>query len=88
MNSMDSKSFLKGVGMGMAIGASMGMLMAPRKKGDNVIGRALKAAGELADNITEALRGIPPPRSTGAEDFLPHPLDRLCILCIMDIHTI
>lgn len=43
MNSMDSKSFLKGVGMGMAIGASMGMLMAPRKKGDNVIGRALKA---------------------------------------------
>ena len=48
MNSMDSKSFLKGVGMGM--------LMAPRKKGDNVIGRALKAAGELADNITEALK--------------------------------
>ncbi len=56
MNSMDSKSFLKGVGMGMAIGASMGMLMVPRKKGDNVIGRALKAAGELADNITEALK--------------------------------
>ena len=56
MSSMDSKSFLKGVGMGMAIGASMGMLMAPKKKGDNVIGRALKAAGELADNITEALR--------------------------------
>ena len=52
MNSMDSKSFLKGVGMGMAIGASMGT----RKKGDNVIGRALKAAGELADNITEALK--------------------------------
>ena len=34
----------------------MGMLMAPKKKGDNVIGRALKAAGELADNITEAIR--------------------------------
>ena len=56
MSSMDSKSFLKGVGMGMAIGASMGMLMAPKKKGDNVIGRALKAAGELADNNTEAIR--------------------------------
>ena len=56
MSSMDSKSFLKGVGMGMAIGASMGMLMAPKKKGDHVIGRALKAAGELADNITEAIR--------------------------------
>ena len=56
MNSMASKTFLKGVGMGMAIGASMGMLMAPRKKGDNVIGRARKAAGERADNITEALK--------------------------------
>ncbi len=53
---LDSRSFLKGVGMGMAIGASMGMLMAPRKKGDNVIGKALKAAGELADNIADALR--------------------------------
>ena len=55
--SLDSKSFLKGVGMGMAIGASMGMLMAPaKKKGDTVIGKALKAAGELADNISDALR--------------------------------
>ncbi len=53
---LDSRSFLKGVGMGMAIGASMGMLMAPKKKGDNVIGKALKAAGELADNISDALR--------------------------------
>lgn len=54
--SIDSRSFLKGVGMGMAIGASMGMLMTPKKKGENVIGKALKAAGELADNITDALR--------------------------------
>ena len=56
MNSLDSRSFLKGVGMGMAIGASMGVLMAPKKKGDNVIGRAPKAAGELADNISEAIK--------------------------------
>ena len=56
MQSMDSKSFLKGVGMGMAIGATMGMLMAPKKKGNNVIGRALKAAGDLADNITESMK--------------------------------
>ena len=56
MNSLDSRSFLKGVGMGMAIGASMGVLMAPKKKGDNVIGRALKAAGERADNISEAIK--------------------------------
>ena len=56
MNSLDSRSFLRGVGMGMAIGASMGVLMTPKKKGDNVIGRALKAAGELADNISEAIK--------------------------------
>ena len=56
MQSMDSKSFLKGVGVGMAIGASMGMLMAPRKKGGNVIAKALKAAGELADNITDVIK--------------------------------
>lgn len=48
MNNMDSKSFIKGVGMGMAIGASMGMIIAPfKKKSDNVISRVLKAAGEL-----------------------------------------
>ena len=56
MNSLDSRSFLKGVGMGMAIGASMGVLMTPKKKGDNVIGRALKANKELADNIREAIK--------------------------------
>ena len=56
MNSMDSKSFLKGVGMGMAIGASMGMLMAPRKKRATLSGRPPKPAGEPANNITEALK--------------------------------
>ena len=37
MNSMDSKSFLMGVGMGMAIAASMGRPMAPRKMGANCL---------------------------------------------------
>ena len=44
------------VALEVAIGASMGVLMTPKKKGDNVIGRALKAAGELADNISEAIK--------------------------------
>lgn len=69
MSSMDSKSFLKGVGMGMAIGASMGMLMAPKKKGDNVIGRALKAAGELATTSPKPYgegKSAPPPATPGA----------------------
>ena len=46
----------EGRGYGHGHRASMGMLMAPKKKGNNVIGRALKAAGELADNITEAMK--------------------------------
>ncbi len=50
-----NSAFLKGVGMGLAIGASVGMVLAPRKKGTNVVGKALKAAGELADNISDAM---------------------------------
>ena len=48
-------AFLKGMGMGLAIGASVGMALAPKKKGTNVVGKALKAAGELADNISDAM---------------------------------
>ena len=48
-------AFLKGMGMGLAIGASVGMALAPKKKGTNVVGKAPKAAGELADNISDAM---------------------------------
>ena len=44
-------AFLKGMGMGLAIGASVGMALAPKKKGTNVVGKA----GELADNISDAM---------------------------------
>ena len=73
MNSMDSKSFLKGVGMGMAIGASMGMLMAPRKKGDNVIGRALKAAGERRQHHGSPEMNPSAPEHRGGKFFASPP---------------
>lgn len=52
-----SKSgFLCGMLLGAAVGAmGAGMLCMPHKKGKKMIGRALKAAGELADNICDAL---------------------------------
>ena len=52
---MQNTSFLKGMGMGLAIGASVGMALAPKRKNTNVVGKALKAAGELAENITDAM---------------------------------
>lgn len=52
---MQNSSFLKGMGMGLAIGTSVGMALAPKRKNTNVVGKALKAAGELAENITDAM---------------------------------
>ena len=52
---MQNTSFLKGMGMGLAIGASVGMALAPKRKNTNVVGKALQAAGELAENITDAM---------------------------------
>ena len=59
-----SRSFANKMGMGLAIGASVGMALAPKKKGTNVVGKALKAAGtkvqldpqESADYIVEKLK--------------------------------
>lgn len=56
MNSMNKHNFVKGMGIGMALGAAAGMaLSTPQKKTKNVVGKALKAAGELADNISDAV---------------------------------
>ena len=54
MHNMNT-AFFKGMGMGLAIGASVGMALAPKKKGTNVVGKALRAFGELADNISDSL---------------------------------
>lgn len=53
MNSMD---FAKGMGLGVIAGATIGMAVAPRKKGSkSMAGKALKAAGEIVENITDAI---------------------------------
>ncbi|MEG2215508.1 MAG: hypothetical protein RRY09_07835 [Oscillospiraceae bacterium] len=48
-------NFVKGMGMGLIVGTSLGLTVAPRKKTKNMLGKALHAAGELADNISETI---------------------------------
>ena len=55
MHNNSNFSFLKGMGMGLAIGTSIGMVMAPKKKSTSMVGKALKAAGEIAENISDAM---------------------------------
>jgi len=55
---LSSMDFLKGVGVGMAAGAAVGMtvMSAAKSKGRrSTAGRALKAAGEIVENISCAL---------------------------------
>ncbi|MBR7082006.1 MAG: hypothetical protein IKI49_04805 [Oscillospiraceae bacterium] len=47
---------VKGIGIGMVAGAALGMLVAPKKKSKaNMVGNAVKAAGEVISNITGVL---------------------------------
>ena len=53
MNNMD---FAKGMGIGVVAGATLGMVVAPKKKGGrSLAGKALKVAGEIVENITDAM---------------------------------
>ncbi len=55
MNNMD---FIKGVGVGVIAGATIGMAAAPKKKGSSsksFAGKALRAAGDIVENISDAM---------------------------------
>ena len=44
---------VKGIGIGMVAGAAIGMLVVPKKKSKpSMVGKAVKAAGEVIDNVT------------------------------------
>jgi hypothetical protein len=50
---MTRTGFVKGMAIGVMTGAAIGMAMAPRgKNSKSAAGKALKAAGEVIDNIT------------------------------------
>ncbi len=50
---MTKTGFVKGMTIGVVTGAALGMVIAPRgKHSKSAAGKALKAAGEVIDNIT------------------------------------
>ncbi len=57
MHNNNNAAFMKGMGMGLVAGLSVGMAVAPKKKSKNIVGKALRTAGELADNISGVIHG-------------------------------
>ena len=51
---MNKMSFVKGMGIGMAAGAAVGMLVAPKKQ-KLTIGKALRSVGDVVDSVTGAI---------------------------------
>ncbi len=50
---MTRTGFVKGIAIGVMAGTAIGMVMAPKgKNSKSAAGKALKAAGEVIDNIT------------------------------------
>lgn len=54
---MTGTGFMRGIAIGAAAGAVIGILAVPKKKycGKRMVGKALKAAGELVDNISGSI---------------------------------
>ena len=53
---MRSMDLIKGIGIGMVAGAALGAAMRPKKrKMKSVAGRALRSAGEIAENISNVM---------------------------------
>ena len=51
---MNKMSFVKGMGIGVVVGAAAGMLAMPKKQ-KLTIGRALRSVGDVVDSITGAI---------------------------------
>ena len=57
---MDTKNIIRAVGLGMAAGAAVSMMAAPRKKHKMVtkksnIGKAIRAMGDVLEDVENAL---------------------------------
>lgn len=54
---MNNMNFLKGMGLGLVIGAAAaaGMTIKPKKKHCSMIGKALKSVGEVIDGVADSL---------------------------------
>lgn len=54
---MTKTGFIRGMAVGVAAGAVIGMVAMPKKKnhGKKMVGKALKTAGELIDGVSGAM---------------------------------
>ena len=53
MNSMRSNQLVRGIGIGLTVGATIGMLVSPRKRpGKTAVSRVLRTAGDVVDEVS------------------------------------
>ena len=52
---MNKRNFYVGMGMGLAVGASVMYAMRPKTGVKTVVGKTLKTMGEVADSVSELL---------------------------------
>lgn len=56
MNNASNANLIKGIGIGMVAGTVIGMVAAPKHKSRTcTVGKALKTAGGIVDNIAGAI---------------------------------
>ncbi len=49
------KNLLPALGLGMVAGATLTMMLKPKKPAKHAAGKAIKAVGEVVENISEAM---------------------------------
>lgn len=55
-NHMNQMQFAKGMGVGLVVGATAGMVIKPKKKsGKKVISDAVKAVGDITETICDTM---------------------------------
>jgi len=53
---MENTQFMRGIGVGVAVGAALAVAMRPRHKSvKSTAGKAIKAVGEVVENISDAM---------------------------------
>lgn len=58
VNTMSSTNFLRGMGMGLAVGAAMGVMMTPKRKHmmkKTAAGKAIRAVTDVMDELTDSM---------------------------------
>lgn len=58
VNAVNSTKFLRGMGMGIAVGTAVGMIMTPKRKHTmkkTAAGKAIRAVTDVMDELTDSM---------------------------------